>query len=82
LITLSGEGEYYLVYPKRKSGVSLDEVDRIIVVAQNSLAEVEEPSDGYTIKLVFPDSFQAREFKEKLTNYFPNWAMRRLVKKR
>jgi len=81
LITLSGETEYYVVYPKRKSKVSLDEVDRIIVVAQNSLAEVEEQSDGHTIKLVFPDNFQAREFKEKLANYFPNWMMRKLVKK-
>jgi hypothetical protein len=51
------------------------------VVAQNSLAEVEEQSDGHTIKLVFPDNFQAREFKEKLANYFPNWTMRKLVKK-
>lgn len=81
LITLSGEKEYYVVYPKRKSKASLDEADRIIVVAQNSLAEVEEQIDGYRIKLVFPDNFQAREFREKLANYFPNWTMRKLVKK-
>ncbi|MEM0121030.1 MAG: hypothetical protein QW688_06310, partial [Thermoprotei archaeon] len=80
-VALSSEKEYYVVYPKKRSAVSADEVDRIIVVAQNSLAEVGEMSDEHAIRLVFPDNFQAREFKQKLTNYFPNWAMRRLSKK-
>jgi hypothetical protein len=69
--------EFYVVYPKK--GVKIDggEVDRIVVMAQNSLAEVEE-SGGRSIRLVFPDNFQAREFRDKLSNYFPNWIMRRI----
>lgn len=73
----SDEREYYVVYPKRRGLVASDELDRLIVVAQNSLAEVLE-EEGFKVKLVFPDNFQAREFKQKLAGYFPNWTMRRL----
>lgn len=75
---MSDEREYYVVYPKRRGQADADELDRIIVMAQNSLAEVEEPAEGGSIRLVFPDNFQAREFRDKLRNYFPRWVMRRL----
>ncbi|MEM3671012.1 MAG: hypothetical protein QW767_04620 [Thermoprotei archaeon] len=73
---MSTEQEEYIIYAKNKSEVTEEEKERLMVVAQNSLAEVRENERG-SIMLVFPDNFQAREFREKLKNYYPNWAMRR-----
>jgi|GEM_PF-1123397 hypothetical protein len=73
------EREFYTVYPKDKSKLQEGEVERLIVVAQNNLAEVDD-SHAPTLKLVFPDNFQARDFREKLKNYYPNWVMRKLKK--
>lgn len=77
--TMPDEREYYVVYPKRRGGVGADELDRIVVMAQNSLAEVEEDPDKNRLRLVFPDNFQAREFRHKLSSYFPGWVMRRIA---
>lgn len=75
---MSDEREFYSVFPKDKSKVTEDEVDRLIVVAENNLAEIERDSSGLKLRMVFPDNFQAREFKDKLANYYPNWVMRKL----
>jgi len=74
---MSDEKEYYVIYPKKKGNFSVEELERIVVVAQNSLAEVEN-TGGSRLRLIFPDNFQAREFREKLVSYFPNWVMRRI----
>ncbi|MCL5788815.1 MAG: hypothetical protein M1357_03305, partial [Candidatus Marsarchaeota archaeon] len=65
------------LYLKNRSNPDPEEVARLVVVAQNNLAEVTENPSG-TIRLVFPDNFQAREFRDKLTNYYPNWVMRKI----
>ena len=74
------ETEYYSIYPKDISVVSQDEVDRLIVVAQNSLAELRSNEAGPRFLAAFPDNFQAREFRTKLKNYYPNWQMRKISK--
>ncbi len=74
------ETEYYSIYPKDEYAISEDEVDRLIVVAQNSLAELRSNEAGPRFRAAFPDNFQAREFRTKLKNYYPNWQMRKISK--
>jgi hypothetical protein len=78
---LTDDREFYSVFPKDKSRVTEDEVERLMVVAENNLAEIERDPAGLKMKMVFPDNFQAREFRDKLANYYPNWIMRKLKKK-
>lgn len=78
---MTDDREFYSVFPKDKSRVTEDEVERLMVVAENNLAEIERDPAGLKMKMVFPDNFQAREFRDKLANYYPNWIMRKLKKK-
>lgn len=76
---MSSEEERYLVHPKEGSILEEGEVERLIVVAQNNLAEVDD-SSAPTLHITFPDGFQARDFKEKLENYYPKWTMEKITR--
>jgi hypothetical protein len=76
---MSSEEEYYLVYPREGIVMEEGEVERLIVVAQNNLAEVDD-SQAPILRITFPDSFQARDFREKLDNYYPKWTMEKLIR--